>query len=189
VLSRLKVGARVDRIPYRRNLLPPAVFSLFMTHRGRLAVWLAITLAFVWHATAGAVVATAAANPYQEIVARNAFGLQPPGVPTPDLPVVILPKLMLVGITTFDRKCALLRVRTPASSGVPATEWSCTLAEGQRSGEVEVLQIDEKAGSVKVNIGGAIMVLTFEKNGLAPKNTPLPPELPPAPARPVARFR
>jgi hypothetical protein len=42
---------------------------------------------------------------------------------------------------------------------------SFILAQGQRDGEIEVLEIDEKAGSVKVNQSGTVTTLTFEKNG------------------------
>jgi hypothetical protein len=101
-----------------------------------------------------------------------------------------LPRITLAGITTFpDRKSVLLKVRLPASRGEQAKEWSCILTEGQRAGPVEVLQIDEKAGSAKVNNAGTVMLLTFEKDGPVLQTTPLPPEPPPVPAQPAIRVR
>jgi hypothetical protein len=139
----------------------------------------------VLHLTTGAAPA-AAAGPYQEIASRNIFGLQPPVVRTPNLPTVRLPKVMVVGITTLDKKCAVLKVRVPASSSAPATDWSCVLAEGQRLGPVEVLRIDEKDGSVKVNNSGSLVVLTLDQDGLVPKQAPPVPESPPTPLQDIA---
>jgi hypothetical protein len=48
------------------------------------------------------------------------------------------------------------------------------LTVGQREGEIEVLDIDEKAGSVKVSNSGAILTLTFEKDGAKLPATPMP---------------
>jgi hypothetical protein len=53
------------------------------------------------------------------------------------------------------------------------------LTEGQRQGNVEVLNIDENAGSVRVNNSGTIVTLTFEKDGAKLPNTPPPPTVPP----------
>ncbi len=156
-----------------------------MTHRSnKPLVWLLSVL--MLGASARAVRAGSAANPYQSIPAANVFRLQPIGVRSPDFPPVPLPKIILVGITTFpDRKAVLLKVRLPASPGEQAKEWSCILTEGQRAGPVEVLQIDEKAGSTKVNNSGTVMLLTFEKDGPVLRTTPPPP----VPARPVILLR
>jgi len=48
------------------------------------------------------------------------------------------------------------------------------LTEGQREGDVEVLQIDERAGKVKVNVAGTLETLTFEKDGPKLPSTPAP---------------
>jgi hypothetical protein len=159
-----------------------------MTHRIKLLVWLASTL--LLHASARAAVADAASNPYQSILAGNVFRLKPLVVSIRETPPVALPKIILAGITTFPNgRSVLLKVRVPAGTGEPAREWSCILTEGQRAGPVEVLQIDERAGSVKVNNSGTVMVLTFERDGPVLRNTPLPPEPPPVPAQPVSRQR
>ena len=62
----------------------------------------------------------------------------------------------------------------------PAKEQSLILSEGQRDGNIEVLAIDDRAGSVKVNNSGTIMTLTFEKDGAKLPSTPPPPGAPPA---------
>jgi hypothetical protein len=159
-----------------------------MLHRVKLLVWLSSAL--LLHAIVRAAVAEAASDPYQSIPARNVFGLQPTEVRLSEARQAPLPKIILVGITTFPRgRSVLLKVRLPSSAGEPARDLFCILAEGQRAGPVEVLVIDEKAGSVKVNNSGAVMVLSFERDGPVLRNTPLPPEPPPVLAQPVVRFQ
>jgi len=106
---------------------------------------------------------------FQTIPQRNVFGLKEPAkVIVSDSPPQ-LPKIILTGITTIlGRKLALLKVRPLGPAGVAADaskEISLILTEGQREAEVEVLQIDERAGSVRVKNTGTIMTLTFEKDG------------------------
>jgi hypothetical protein len=123
-------------------------------------------------------VAPEAISQYQGITDRNVFGLRPPPqVMTSNSPAP-LPKITLTGITTIlGNKRALMKV-APAGSkpGEAKKEESMILTEGQREGEIEVLQIDEKEGSVKVNNTGTVMLLTFEKDGAK-----LPATAPPGP--------
>jgi len=127
-------------------------------------------------------------NPYQGIIDRNVFGLKsPPPPPDPEANKPPPPKVFLTGITTIlGNKRALLKTTPPAKPGEPAKEQSFTLGEGQRDGEIEVLEIDEKAGTVKVNDYGTITTLDFEKNGVkVAAGVPPPPGMPGAmPARP-----
>jgi hypothetical protein len=97
-------------------------------------------------------------------------------------PIALL-KITLAGISTFERKCVLLKVRAPAGLGEQAKEWSCILGEGQRAGPVEVLEIDPETGSARVNNSGTIVVLTFEKDGPVLRNAQ-PPLEPPSVAHP-----
>jgi len=114
--------------------------------------------------SAGAVTAESSANPYQVIVDRNVFGLKPPTpVEVVEPPKAPPPKIMLTGITTFGGKRALMKTILPAKPGDQAKEQFLTLKEGQREGEIEVLEIDEKASTVKVNDYGTIITITFEK--------------------------
>ena len=63
----------------------------------------------------------------------------------------------------------------PAKPGeTPKPEHSYILGVGQREGDIEVLEIDDKAGSVKVNNAGIVVMLTFEKDGPKLPATPLP---------------
>lgn len=107
-------------------------------------------------------------GPYQRIADRNVFGLNPKPLP-PEInkPPPPSPRVLLTGITTIlGNKCALLKTTPPAKPGEPAKEQAFTLAAGQREGEIEVLEINEKAGTVKVNNYGTITVLDFDKDGV-----------------------
>jgi len=118
------------------------------------------------------------------------FGLRPPPSQA-DLTNAPpqLPKITLTGITTIlGNKRALMKI-LPMSvkPGETAKELSLILTEGQRESEIEVLQIDEKAGSVKVNNSGTLMTLTFEKDGAKLPATSTPAGVPTVPSRlPVA---
>ena len=117
---------------------------------------------------------------YDRITERNVFALKPPPPPVdPNAVKEEAPsKITLTGITTIlGNKRALLRVAVAAGK-----EENYMLTEGQRDGSVEVLEIDEKAGSVKVSNAGQVATLTFDKNGakaapsaiVAPGNIPVP---------------
>jgi len=112
--------------------------------------------------TAAVAVGADSENPYQGIVDRNVFGLKPPTPPgKPEEKKVDLPPITLTGITTIlGNKRALMNVQSP---GKPLQ--SFILAEGQRDGDLEVLEIDEKTGIVKVNQSGTVLSINFEKNG------------------------
>ncbi len=123
-------------------------------------------------------------NPYLGIVDRNVFGLKPPPPPPdPEANKPPPPPITLTGITTIlGNKRALMKTApTVAKPGEPAKEQSYILTIGQRDGDIEVLDIDEKAGSVKVRYAGTESTLTFDKNGPKIAATPLPA----APAIPV----
>lgn len=73
-------------------------------------------------------------------------------------------------------------VPNPSKPADPTKELSLILTEGQREGEIEVLQIDETVGSVKVSNSGTVMVLTFENDGAkSVPARPAPPGAPPLP--------
>jgi len=129
-----------------------------------------------------------AGRQYDIIAPRNIFNLKPV---TKEVPPTNAPPpaqgLKLMGVTTMlGYKQAILKPQP--SAGKPgqaaAGEHTLMLAEGQREGDVEVLQIDEKAGRVKVNNSGTIMTLDFEKDGV--KQAPTLPVAPPNPAGAVA---
>jgi hypothetical protein len=133
-------------------------------------------------ASVKALVPESTTNRFQQITSRNVFGLKEPEKLTTNQPPPQIPKLILTGITTvLGNKRALLKADAagqPGKPADPAKEQSFILTEGQRDGYVEVLQIDEKAGSVKVNNSGVLMTLTFEKDGAKLPSTTAPPALP-----------
>jgi hypothetical protein len=125
-------------------------------------------------------VAQTSGSPYLRIAARNVFGLVPAKRLATDLPPAPLTRVRIVGITTMlGDKRALLKVYLPAIPPEPAKEVSCILTTGQREGPIEVLEIDERVGSVTVNNAGTVMVLGLQQDGPRPQGLSLPP--PPTP--------
>jgi hypothetical protein len=119
------------------------------------------------------------ANPYQAIVERNLFGLKPPpsAIKPEEQKKPDPPKIVLNGITTITgARKALMSVSMPAKPPEPAKSQSFFLAEGERDGQIEVLEIDEKIGMVKVDDFGTVVTLTMDKDGA---------KLPPPSASPV----
>lgn len=113
-----------------------------------------------------------ASNPYrQAIVDRNVFGLKSPPPPPPPESLKPPPsKLILVGIVNvFGTKKAVIKSSEPpkpaAPGQTPVAEDPYVIMEGNRDHDVEVIEIDEKTGSVKVINSGQPETLTFEKNG------------------------
>jgi hypothetical protein len=148
-----------------------------MRHFANLPSWLLVALGL--SLSTPALVAETAGHPYLGIAGSNVFRLKAPQPPPPPLQSVPLTRAKLVGITTLGDKRALLKVYLPANPPEPAKEISCILAAGQRDGPIEVLEIDEVAGTVKVNNSDTVMVLTFEKESPRPQTLALPRDLPP----------
>src|SRR3954454_9852421 len=117
---------------------------LTMKH-GEKVLCLAVSLTFCL----GVRGVTIDSNPYQGIVDRNVFGLKPPPVaPRPEDNKPPPPKIILTGITTIlGNKRALMNVAMPPKPPDPAKQKSFILAEGQRDGDIEVLEIDETSGT------------------------------------------
>lgn len=116
---------------------------------------------FVVLASSAQAAAADDANPYAgTITNRNVFSLKDP--PPPPRPEDLIkkdppPKILLQGLTTIlGRRQVLFKVQMPAKPGQPAREESFVSAEGERNGEIEVLEIDEVAGVVKFNNHGTI---------------------------------
>ena len=125
------------------------------------------------------------ANPYSAISGRNVFALKPPTPP----PVVDPaknsppPNLELQGFTTIlGRAQVLLKIKLPPRPPEPAKDRSLVMDVGQREGDVEVLEMDAYAGTVKLKNQGNIVSLNLKDNGSKPTAGPALP----APALPVA---
>ena len=138
------------------------------------------------------VTADSAESPYHGIVDRNVFNLHPP--PPPPSPESLikkepLPKITLNGITTIlGKKITFLTIPGPKPGTPPET---LMLAEGQAQSDIEVKEIDEKAGVVKVLNHSEPQTLDFDHDGAKPVNVPQPPPGPtgmptPFPAIPAA---
>jgi len=114
---------------------------------------------------------SSAINPYSAIVERNSFGLKPPPNPA-DLikpPPPVVADIKLQGITTIlGRKQVLMKVKVPAKPPEPARDQSLVMGEGQREGEVEVLEINPADQSVKVKNGDAVLALNMNDHGEKP---------------------
>lgn len=118
--------------------------------------------------------------PYQDIVTRNVFALKPPPAPAPPEETKPPPsKIILTGIWTVNGKLALMKTAAEAAKPGHAAqpERYYNLHIGERDGDIEVVSIDEKAGSVTVLNAGQKEILTFEKNGVKLASTP-PPTVP-----------
>lgn len=167
---------------------PMHVFSAVNCHWVRVAL---IVLAFAFGVEPG-LGATASDNPYADtIVGRNVFSLKSP--PPPPNPEDLIkkdppPKILLQGLTTgLVGRRVLFKVQFPAKPGQPAKEESFVLSEGERQGEIEVLEINEKTepAVVKFNNHGTIEPLNMKEHvAKATAVAPPPPGLP-QPGRPV----
>ena len=128
-----------------------------------------------------ALLAETSGNPYMAIAGSNSFRLKPPQRQEQEPPVLELPRIKLVGITTFGDKRMLLMVYLPARPPEPARELSCILTIGQREGPIELVDVDEVAGRVTVRNSGKVMLLTLENEKPGPQKTAMPPALPTPP--------
>jgi hypothetical protein len=151
--------------------------SLYLRVKVRKEILLSVLASVLASPTAKAIAPNPSPAPYQQIPQRNVFGLRPaPFTPVPQSTPAAPPKLTLQGITTIlGNKLAILKALVPAiKPGDQAKEQALLLAEGQRDGNIEVLQVDEKAGSVTVNDFGTVTTLTFAKNGAPLPSAPAP---------------
>ena len=107
---------------------------------------------------------SASANPYLPIVDRNVFGLRQP-CPTPPEPKPPIAgdnaELMLTGVVDFRLGRWALVTRTERGK----TPRGYTLAVGERQDNLELLDIDIDAGTVRLRHDAAEVVLSFNKNG------------------------
>jgi hypothetical protein len=117
--------------------------------------------------------AAASADYYNQIPKRNLFGLHEPVPQVVEPPKLQLPRIVLNGIATMGSKLAFLKVQTPPKPGEQQqAEQSFTLTEGQREGGIEILQINEKAGTIRVNNFGTEMTVGFDKDAEKVAKTP-----------------
>lgn len=146
-----------------------------MTRHSMVAVGLVTGMSLVLPAHGAA--PNTAGNPYQVIIDRNVFGLNPPPAP----PSVVTtntppPQVKLVGIArVFGVKKALLKIAEGNKPVDIAKDLTVVLEEGAREKEVEVLQIDEIGSTVKVSNRGTEATLVFSKDDLKLPTSPAVP--------------
>ncbi|MDW7979711.1 MAG: hypothetical protein RMH97_04005 [Verrucomicrobiales bacterium] len=108
--------------------------------------------------------ADASTNPYRAIIDRNVFGLKPPVKP-PD-PAEMAPpppKVALMGLASMGgRKIALIKFLEPPKPGQPVPQEPLVLAEGEATEDIEVVEIDEKAGRAKILNRGTTLTLDIK---------------------------
>jgi hypothetical protein len=145
-----------------------------MMRFGRTAMLLAVGM--LWGSIAKAI-----DSPYAGISDRNVFRLSAPTVAPVIQPTKLIspPKITLTGITTIlGRRVVFLTV---ASVKPGEMAESFMFAEGQTVGDIEVKNIDEKAGVVSVINHGESQLLDFEHNGVGPSDR----RTDPAPREPI----
>ena len=120
---------------------------------------------------------------YQIIVDRNPFGLRPlppplsaagPPEPPPKPPA----SFKLVGITSIQSPKKALIKKTETGPGANPNGKYFRIEEGGRDGDIDVLEIDAKNGSVKIAYAGNNSVLKFEKENVKAAGTPGGPAMP-----------
>lgn len=121
-----------------------------MNQRGTLLLW-AVCIAIILPCISTVAVETRA-NPYQSIIERNVFGLKPPVQPTAPAPEEVKPsKVQLIGIANMNgKKIALIKFIEPPKPGQPVPQEPLVLSEGEAAQDIEVIEIDEKAGLAKI---------------------------------------
>jgi hypothetical protein len=128
---------------------------------------------------------------YQVIPIRNAFGLKPappPSDPTPITPPAPPVKIFFSGITTFTGvKKAYFKMPDATKPG--SFLYPSVAEGGDPENGIKVLpgSINEKDGKVKIEYGGSVMELSFEKDGEKSVGAPAVPLAPgmPQPGMPA----
>jgi hypothetical protein len=150
-----------------RNQSPPMVFDhperhvQIMKHGGRIAFLLAGGLALQTNVRA----LTSDGSPYAAIVKSNVFRLTTPLPVEISKPVVSLPTIVLLGIVSgYGPKQVMFKTL----EGTPPRETRHVLGEKELAGEIEVIEIIESAGSVRVKNHGQEQTLSLEKDGMKP---------------------
>lgn len=123
--------------------------------------------------TGASAVVSDSSGPYDGIVERNVFNLHapPPAVNPADLIAKApVPKVTFTGITTIlGKKLAFLTIPGTKPGSPPE---SMMLAEGQAQMGIEVKQIDDKAGIVKIVNHEEPQTLDFDHDGAKPSGPP-----------------
>jgi hypothetical protein len=74
----------------------------------------------------------------------------------------LLPKFTLAGTATIPDKRAILKIQVAIGPGARMHEQSLMLREGEREGELEVLNIDAQSGTVNICWSGRPITVKFD---------------------------
>ncbi len=146
-------------------------------------VWFGVAAALSWPAAATDTTPEIYGAKYQAIFQRNAFNLHEPPPPPKVEPPPPQINVKLAGITTFPSKKALLVVKVANKP-----DDTPVMKEGEREGDVEVLAIDNAAGTVRIRSNGMEATLSLEKDGIEAAAAPVVaanPGMPVAPGMPA----
>lgn len=162
------------------------LYSAAMIWRGAAFIFALASLSVTPLAFGVTTEPTADERNYRVIIDRNPFGLKPPPPPPTNAPpVVTQPKedLFITGITSFGvpRAHFMTTVTKPPPVGKVPQYYS--LGVDEKMDQLEVLDINVAAKSVRVRNAGVETVMTFESNGIKPAAGPAAAPLPGA-ARP-----
>jgi hypothetical protein len=70
-------------------------------------------------------------------------------------PTSLLPLVQLLGIATMPpQKFAIVRIHWPGKEGAPMRERTFVLRYHQKVEEIDMLEIDELGGTIRLNISG-----------------------------------
>jgi hypothetical protein len=101
-------------------------------------------------------------NPYRVIASRNIFDLHEALPQVGTKPEISHTDIKLTGISTVGPgKQALLIVKLPEVAGKTPKVYSVILGEGQCHGQLEVLEINPKARTVRIKNDGLESLLCF----------------------------
>ena len=143
-----------------------------MKHVGKVAICLASGLAL--QTGLPAVTADNSGNPYAGIVDRNVFALKPaPPAPPPPLSPDQLPQKIIPTaiVMAFGKKQAFFKTPPSGKPGEAAKEASYMLSEGERAGDIEVLEINVDEHTFRVRNHGAEQQLDLLKDGMKPQGS------------------
>jgi len=122
-----------------------------------------------------AAAAVSSSNPYESIVTRNVFGLNPipPYTPPPPPAGPPPPKITLTGITTIlGPTQALFKVNGVVRGNSRPQDESYMLAEGEEQDDVQVTKIDIKKSIVTFMNHGVEQVIPLTDNGVSSSGAP-----------------
>lgn len=116
-----------------------------------------------------------AENPFKLISSRNAFGIRPPAPPPEETPPPPPPpppsNVFLTGIARWGGKPTVYLQVNPQGSNTPNF---LELEEGGAQDDIKVLEINEKAETVRIVNAGQEVILNFKDNGLKAAAAPAP---------------